>query len=302
MFHKSLCMSTQIASASAHNASSIFFELPAELRNDIYSYALSHQHPILATIRNTHTSLAPVRTPELYVRGHSIADQPAETVAQPDETVPEVEANQLRYVCKQMWQETKGLSLRYNDIVFWHEPYRPALATCAKFLANVSLSDQRRIRKIVIVEDDTYQTGTPWYDIGQLLIGNGYPIIRELCARNPSTQVILRLDKTCSEKIGTFFNCFKFARKHAALRMVLRGFSDIYFDDDRALLKEVLAEKAYIEKLMWPNNTTAAPSPGLLLLDNLRVTITRRFSATKCLEVRHWYWRSLREFEEGCRV
>jgi hypothetical protein len=201
---QSLCMCTQIASASAHNASSIFFKLPAELRNDIYSYALSHQHPILATIRSMHSPLALVRTPKLYVREHSIADQPANTVNQPDETVPEVEANQLRFVCKQMWQETKRLSSRYNDIVFWHEPYRPALATCTAFLANVSLFNQRRIRKIVIVEEDTYQTGEPWYDIGQLLIRNRYPIICGFCARNASTRVILRLDKTCSKKKLTF--------------------------------------------------------------------------------------------------
>jgi hypothetical protein len=82
--------------------------------------------------------------------------------------------------------------------------------------------------------------------------------------------------------------------------MVLRGLSDIYFDDNSRLREEVLAEKASIEELMWLNDTTAAPSPGLLLLDNFRVTITRRFSTSKCLTVRDWYWRSLREFEEGC--
>jgi hypothetical protein len=194
-------MSTQMASASAHNASSIFFKLPAELRNEIYSYALSHQHPVLATIRSTHTPLAPVRTPKFYVRGHSIADQPidttnqpveslelsAKTTEQPDETVPHMDADQLRYVCKQIWQETKGLSLRYNDIVFWHESNRPVLAICAEFLESLSSSDQRRIRMIFIVEKYTYQTGTPWYDVGQLLIGNRYTIIREFCARRSSS-------------------------------------------------------------------------------------------------------------------
>jgi hypothetical protein len=295
-------MSTQMASASAHNASSIFFKLPTELRNEIYPYALSHLNPVLATIQSTHTPLAPVRTPKLHVRAHGIADQPAKTADQPDETVPQVEANQLRYVCKQMWQETKGFSLRYNDVVFWHEPNQPALAICAEFLASVSLSDQCRIRKIVIVEEDTYQTGESWYDIDQLLIGNRNPSIREFCARNASTQVIFRLGTTCSETFMTLLNYFKFATKHAALRMVLRGSTDIYFDDGSEqgsrLRKDVLGEKAYIEKLMWPNDTTAG-STEVLLLDNLRVTITRRFSALKHLEYKDWYWRTLQEFEEG---
>jgi hypothetical protein len=68
--------------------------------------------------------------------------------------------------------------------------------------------------------------------------------------------------------------------------MVLRGSADIYFDDGSEqgirLRKEVLGKKVYIENLMWPNDTTAE-STEVLLLDNLRVTITRRFSALKHL-------------------
>jgi hypothetical protein len=128
--------------------------------------------------------------------------------------------------------------LKFNDIVFWYEPTRPALASCAEFLKSIALCDQQRIKKIVVVEK-LKDGDTPWHGIGRLLMGNLYPTIQEFCARYAGTQVILRLDTPVWKMFVTMMYYRKYTIQHAALRMALRGSYDVNLENRIGLWDDI---------------------------------------------------------------
>tara|TARA_R110002003_G_scaffold104_31_gene8470 strand:- start:3385 stop:4266 length:882 start_codon:yes stop_codon:yes gene_type:complete len=79
-----------------------FFELPAELRDAIYRYALSYDNGLI-------TAPHPRSTPTLFVNNEKIG---------PCNKDPKL----LRYVCRQIFQETKGIMLKVNTITFKGAP------------------------------------------------------------------------------------------------------------------------------------------------------------------------------------
>ncbi|KAI0573177.1 hypothetical protein PtrCC142_006365, partial [Pyrenophora tritici-repentis] len=150
--------------------------LSAELRNTIYYYVLSHPHALLASCFSVpaQPNLTPV--PKLYLRYQSIEDQTSNHIQ-----TFQSEANQLRYVCRQLYHETRALSLHYNDIVIWHDGTATALATCNTFLSLVSSSHQKRMRKVIVVEAlpdpgaILMSNIRRWQQIGQTLTGTLHP-------------------------------------------------------------------------------------------------------------------------------
>jgi len=96
-------------------ASSPFVRLPTELRSIIYKYALTENKPLSLKKPRDHAIYSALR-PRLQCRHHL---QILTTESSHPHSVRKIpEANQLRLVNKQMYRETRGLSLHYNDIEF----------------------------------------------------------------------------------------------------------------------------------------------------------------------------------------
>jgi hypothetical protein len=96
-------------------ASSPFFRIPTELRSIIYKYALTEDKPLSLKKPRDHAIYSAL-WPRLGYRHHL---QILTTDSSHPHGVRKIpEANQLRFVNKQMYRETRGLSLRYNDLIF----------------------------------------------------------------------------------------------------------------------------------------------------------------------------------------
>jgi len=76
-----------------------FFRLPGELRNKIYGYALTTARPLLHAADRENVFRLWCYTSEAEVGPHH-------------------ESNQLRFVNRQLYAETRGLSIQYNDLLF----------------------------------------------------------------------------------------------------------------------------------------------------------------------------------------
>ncbi|KAH3940907.1 hypothetical protein HBH53_210550 [Parastagonospora nodorum] len=96
-------------------AGNLFMRIPAELRSIIYEYALTEDHPLSVKKPNGHAIYAALH-PQLRDRHHL---QILSTgLSHPYGVRKTAEANQLRFANKQMYHETRGLSLHYNAIEF----------------------------------------------------------------------------------------------------------------------------------------------------------------------------------------
>ena len=313
---------------TTQNTYSQFLELPAELRLMIYSYALTNSVPVLATVVSINTDDGSIQIPKIYAQEEHHTRYTLETPQ-----TPKAEFNQLRYVCRLLCQDTRGLSLRYNDLVFMKEPgtRTPAQAICARFLEAIPASAQARIRQITVIAD----TVTPrplehasitrdcWYDIGQLLTGGEYPIIHSFCRANPTAKVVLRYDTRRMNKFGyekPLVVGTRYALLHASLRFFLRGSSAV----EAGLLEAMTGGSSHpqhhypyglwrkihiaewvIATCMIPAIKTTPDAEKIFkgaLLDNFRVTISRWYRVPSPLWVMkdEWYAAARREFEEGC--
>lgn len=115
-----------------------------------------------------------------------------------------VEANQLQYVCRQLRAETRGLSLRYNDVVFRShigELDTPA-KQCDRFLHQCSQPWQTCIRTIIIKGTHRISALEQWCHAGTIpgavflngiIEGPGLTKVSlgaiEFCRRHPQTTV-----------------------------------------------------------------------------------------------------------------
>jgi len=109
--------------------------LPRELRDIIYEYALTEEGGLL--LKDTY--------PKSF-RGY----RPYEHW---------VESNRLKYVCRQLYHETKGLGLKLNDLAF--RSYRQAKDFVA-FLATCSAAQQQCIRKVTLCDTSCPSSGSGW--------------------------------------------------------------------------------------------------------------------------------------------
>ncbi|KAI4705101.1 hypothetical protein J4E89_009395 [Alternaria sp. Ai002NY15] len=103
--------------------------LPRELRDHIYEYALTEDEGLL-----------------LFER-HRINDTDLKSFKGCRPSEPGVESNQLKYACRQLYQETKGLGLGLNDLAM-----DPTLGTkgFVAFLDTCSARQQQCIRKVTL--------------------------------------------------------------------------------------------------------------------------------------------------------
>jgi len=312
---------------TTQNTHSQFLELPAELRLMIYSYALSSSQPVLASVISGNTEDDRIRIPKLYTQGENDTTKKCHFPQALND-----EFNQLRYVCRTLCQETRGLSLRYNDFIFMSETETSARELCSQFLQAIPASAQARIQQIGLIEGNTKQAvtkasigGPAWFGIGQVLTGATCPIIYAFCRLHPTAKVILRLNTTTDDEQGRpvpLMQGIKYTTLHAALRMFLRGSSAVATGVEEAirtadpgpctisqrhsmLWNDILRAEYRIALGMVPQSKSDVDAVTMFrgrLLENLRVTVSARSCRPRpmCVMEDEWFQTVRREFEEGC--
>ncbi|KAI4693120.1 uncharacterized protein J4E88_001491 [Alternaria novae-zelandiae] len=115
-------------------------QLPGEIRNTIYEYALTANHhelfyrdsidfdTIPQAVTEEVNSIDDIwhATPQECVDAY-YEHESAQGVKLCSTAESTSEFNQLKYVCKQLYKETKHLSLLYNDIVFAQDNFAPKM-------------------------------------------------------------------------------------------------------------------------------------------------------------------------------
>jgi len=140
--------------------------LPAELRNTIYELALTHTKPLH------------YRKPE-GDEDKSYLYLPEAPSQQMHDEKP-VEYNQLKYVNKQLWAETAGLELKFNDIAFDINPdHLPSSELLTAWVSSISVAKRSWIKTITI------------------RYGNMAPEQKDLSADGPNA--IARLTQVCND-------------------------------------------------------------------------------------------------------
>jgi hypothetical protein len=128
---------------AANHQQSPFFRLPGELRNEIYGYVLTSPFGVRCVYTGT--------TNGRVYRMHSYLDNGKWHAAHE-------EFNQLRYVCRQLYQETSGhFVLENNDIEFFSSfgnnfIEMPATRVCARFLEDCSSVYKKNLRNMSIYQ------------------------------------------------------------------------------------------------------------------------------------------------------
>ncbi|KAF2788210.1 hypothetical protein K505DRAFT_342288 [Melanomma pulvis-pyrius CBS 109.77] len=177
----------------AQQPGSQLLSLPAELRNMIFQYALTEKDGVhvkegMSTER---------RIFGLYARRNTTAGWVYK------------ELNQLRYVCRQTYSETKGLGLRYNNLHFPNntrpreyysyrslheagEMVRP-WTVCLHFLQNLSPEQMSRIKRISLVEwfgsyDQSESYPTYVFSL------RGVRAMSEICRAYPKIEITIYLE------------------------------------------------------------------------------------------------------------
>lgn len=112
---------------SSQPSSSRLLDLPREIRDMIYEYALTEDQGLLLVEHDdTQKSFRGCRP-----------------------TDPSTESNCLEYVCRQLYYETKGLGLGLNNLTIRSE-FREQIEDFITFFSTCSASQQQCIRKTIL--------------------------------------------------------------------------------------------------------------------------------------------------------
>ncbi|OAG11414.1 uncharacterized protein CC84DRAFT_1211075 [Paraphaeosphaeria sporulosa] len=238
-----------------------FFNIPPELRNAIYEYALTEFMPLLCTAGDATGS------PKLLLQ------------YQPGDKEARREANQLRYVCRQLNYEARTLSLRYNDIHFH------GIENFESFLLSSMHTLHRRFRNVIILDD--HESLKKSYTINQLIDRSMSPVLYTFCSRNPKARVVIRNSRRFTE--GAWLTIYVKLRQ--TLREDMEEKMETMFDAETAgLIKEgsISLRRDLVEKYQRP------------FLQNLRIAPTADYPQMST------YWTDVqlaeakRLYEEGC--
>ncbi|KAJ4347270.1 uncharacterized protein N0V89_011210 [Didymosphaeria variabile] len=249
------------ALSTPHQSHCYFFHLPPELRNSIYEYALTEFKPLLCTAGDATGS------PKLLLR-YQFGNNEAKR-----------EANQLKYVCRQLNYEARTLSLRYNDIHFH------GIENFENFLLSSTHTLQKRFRNVIIIDD--HESLKKSYTINQLVDRSMSPVVFGFCSRNPKARVVIRNSRRFTE--GAWLTIYVKLRQ--TLREDMDEKLDNMFDAETAdLIKEgsISLRRELFGKYQRP------------FLQNLRIVPTADYPKKSA------YWSDVqlaeakRLYEEGC--
>ena len=148
-------------------------QLPRELRDMIYEYALTKPGGLVADV---------VRGLDAWTRFR----------AAENEEHQELESNQLRFVCRQLYVETSALGMRYNDLTF-RLPDEEAFVTIYdlfdRFYHSCSATYLKDIRCITIIDDET-----DWPEEAVQLESLLLPSLIRFCQEFTKATVIVRFN------------------------------------------------------------------------------------------------------------
>ncbi|KAF2124152.1 hypothetical protein P153DRAFT_371037 [Dothidotthia symphoricarpi CBS 119687] len=173
-----------------------FFGLSGELRNTVYAYALS----MPGSVRYSCGKDGVGRMQEQASVERDVSPGPRRKAG------TTLEVNQLKYVNKQLYEETHGLVLRYNDLVF------ATVSELAKFLNSCPESYYRRFRLIDVQRGifrliDVRQGISPPGEVHHLTAGaETIEGVFQFCRQNP--YCLVRDHHPCLDARGYGF-CLK---------------------------------------------------------------------------------------------
>lgn len=161
------------------------FALPRELRDIVYDYALTEDNGLILKKRD----LAPsdLSPPSFVALRHDYFRK---------------EANQLKYVCRQLYHETKGRELRLNKVTAAYsrwpgresqvENFELFLQTCSPFYRC------KLLRVVLWQKVNLGELRNPYFDDTGLSLGEVHEtisrsLVAQFCAQQPHCQVELRL-------------------------------------------------------------------------------------------------------------
>jgi hypothetical protein len=162
---------------SCHIASPLL-RLPRELRDVVYQYALSEDGGLVADIIDDCGQ-------PLQLRAKHTGNN-------------EQESNQLRLTCRQLYAETSGLGIQYNDITFIDTTKRgrtSAYQHFTRFIDIISHAHLNKVKRAIILDGQT-----PYHDESLDLMRkccHTYPVLK-ICHNLPYLVVVVRLHCTKS--------------------------------------------------------------------------------------------------------
>jgi hypothetical protein len=189
-----------------------FLQLPPELRNHVYSFALQSQTGTLRLACSGHTPashrkswtrdyipqlIKPLKSMYLHENDYGNTYHPYHQVA-PLTLIPHPldtpklslrrrpEFNQLKYVCRSLYDETAGFEIHYNEIIIAQKRYRDQdiMVQYHLLLSHLSASRLTWLRTITLVK----HTGLPHYYQGyfgtlyDFLTPKRFEDLQDLCA------------------------------------------------------------------------------------------------------------------------
>jgi len=179
--------STNNPSTPPKNGRCLLFALSRELRDMIYEYALTEQDGLF-TQRNDDY--------EEYDTGIILGEAPKRRVKFWPSSDPNSrkEYNALPFVCRQLFQETKGLELRCNTLTFrtthryQREDLNNGLEYLKDFLSTCSLETKALLKNVTVISND-------WPSASYQFLNLGGTSIVDFCANYPTATITIRLQK-----------------------------------------------------------------------------------------------------------
>lgn len=142
-------------------------------------------------------------------------------------------ANQLQYVSRQLHKETRGLAVRYNDIIIQQSHGSNLGEQAARFLDRCPLMEQRFIRNIIVLPSGPQQSKGSFSELASF------------CINNPEATVKLHFPIPRKEKPDFLDEMF-------LLKYIIRG--DTSFFDQRP--QDALAQ-SYYQRIVRTKRCTA---------------------------------------------
>jgi hypothetical protein len=161
------------------NGVNFLTRLPRELRDMIYEYALTEDGGLVADVKPKASNALPEFRPR---RLDNLKDHRA--------------SNQLRLVCRQLYLETTGLGIRYNDITFVDTCYESrisAYVNFTRFVESCSRKQFDKMRRITIHDSPEHELEPNWIDYANLVrrCCSTYPV-QPFCRNFPKLMVVVR--------------------------------------------------------------------------------------------------------------
>ncbi|KAF2267464.1 hypothetical protein CC78DRAFT_566212 [Lojkania enalia] len=161
------------------NGGCCLFRLPAELLSIIYEYVLTEEKGLFSLCK---IPLDNSTWPEQYTQ---LSSSPHWLI----------ESNMLKYVCRQLYHDTRGLGIRFNKVEFSNRWTYPAYMQFLDFFKMCSPANQQRLCVVITDKDNCIASPRPATQyrgmITEDMLNSIHGMI-EFCQEHPKVQVLYR--------------------------------------------------------------------------------------------------------------